>query len=511
MENHKTKRIAFISLGCAKNLVNSEQMMFLLKEAGYEVTGEVNGSDAVVINTCGFIESAKTEAIETILEISRDKEEGRTGKIVVTGCLAERYKEEILAELPEIDAVVGTGRFDDITEVVDALLAEKLLVTARAENAEYTASLRACPAIPCNTAHNSGDCGSEAAMTGEGLTGNDRLVATIVQTTPMARTENAPKKPALFGNLDGPASETGRIITTSPVWTYLKIAEGCDNRCAYCAIPDIRGRFRSRPFERIVEEAQMLASRGLKEMIIVAQDVTRYGLDMYGKRRLAPLLEELCRIGGLEWIRLHYLYPDEIDDEIIDVIAKNDTIVKYLDIPFQHISDNVLQKMRRRGTGREIRGLIDCLRRSIPGVVLRTSIITGLPGEGEREFEELCGFLQEAKIERAGVFPFSPEEGTPAAQMSYADRDTAEKRAEQVGNIQSRILDGFNDSRTGSITRVLVEGRRDGKYYGRSYAESPDVDGYININGKGLTKHRFYDVQITGVADGEPVGRVITA
>jgi ribosomal protein S12 methylthiotransferase len=435
-------RVSFVSLGCAKNLVNTEQMMFLLNEAGFEVTGETKGADAVVVNTCGFIESAKMEAIETVLELGRAKEEGLVGKIIVAGCLPERYRGEVMSEMPEVDAVAGVGSFDEIVTVV------------------------------------------KSALEGSG-------------------------KLSLFGDINAPVSETGRIITTSPAWAYLKIAEGCDNHCAYCVIPGIRGRYRSRPLENIVGEAKGLAGRGVKELIVVAQDVTRYGLDLYGERKLKDLLIGLCGIDSLRWVRLHYLYPDEIDDELIDVVAENDKIVKYLDIPLQHINDGILSKMRRRGTGGDARELLWRLRSRIPGVVLRTSMIAGLPGEGEDEFEELCGFLAEAKIERAGVFPYSPEEGTAAALMDRVDPGTAVRRAELLADIQSRVMDEFNESRVGSKTTVLIEGFSGGRYYGRSYAESPDVDGYISVSGSGIGVNEFVEVCITGTKDGELCGRAV--
>ncbi len=382
-------RIGFVSLGCAKNLVNSEQMMFLLSDAGFDVSGDTENVDAVVVNTCGFIDSAKAEAIDTILELAQGKAEGSIGKIIVTGCLAQRYKDEILKEMPEVDAVCGVGSFFDIVDVV------------------------------------------KRTIEGERV--------------------------ARYGDIDAPETETGRVLTTSPQWEYVKIAEGCDNRCAYCIIPYLRGRFRSRRLEDIVSEAQLLAQNGIKELIVVAQDITRYGTDIYGERALAGLLRALAEIDGIEWIRLHYLYPDEIDDELIDVIAGEPKILKYLDIPIQHIDDKILKTMCRRGTGGEIRELFKKLRERIPGVVLRTSLITGLPGEGEEEFLKLCDFLREAKIERAGVFPFSPEEGTPAAKMDYPDEDTARRRAEIVMDIQDGIMEEFNTSRIGTVTRVLVE------------------------------------------------------
>jgi ribosomal protein S12 methylthiotransferase len=457
-----TGRVGIISLGCAKNLVNSEQMMYLLNEAGYDVTGEPDGADAVVVNTCGFIESAKAEAIEMIIELGSLKKEGRIGKIIAAGCLPERYKGEILTEMPEIDAAVGVGSFDDIVSAV-----KSVLVTPERPEPPYMPDKPETPEPP------------------EG--GRSR---------------------AFFGDINAPVSETGRIITTSPVWAYLKIAEGCDNRCAYCVIPDMRGRYRSRPIENILDEANMLAGRGIKELILVAQDVTRYGLDLYGKRRLAELLRELCRVDDLKWLRLLYLYPDEIDEELIDVVAANDKILKYLDIPIQHINDGILRNMRRRYTGGEVRALISRLRERIPGVVLRTSIIAGLPGEGEKEFEELGEFLREVKIERAGIFPYSPEEGTPAALMERPDTDVAAHRAEILTDIQSRVMDEFNKSRIGSVTTALVEGYDGKRVYGRSFAESPDVDGYITITGDNVPTNDFANVRITGTENGELSGKV---
>ena len=433
-------RIGFVSLGCAKNLVNSEQMMCLLSEAGYEVTGDTSDVDAVVVNTCGFIDSAKSEAIDTILGLAEIKGEGGIGKIIVTGCLAERYRDEILRELPEVDAVAGVGSFFDITDVVLRTLA------------------------------------------------GERF--------------------SVYGDLDKPEPETGRVLTTSPVWEYIKIAEGCDNRCAYCVIPDLRGPFRSRAMEDVIAEAEQLSENGIRELIVVAQDITRYGTDLYGRKMLAPLLRELCAIEGLHWIRLHYLYPDEIDDELISVIAGEKKILKYLDIPIQHINDAILARMNRRGTGEEIRALFRKLRERIDGVVLRTSLITGLPGEGEAEFEELCDFLREARIERAGVFPYSPEEGTPAAEMDRPDEETARRRAELVMELQSGIMDGYNESRVGTVTEVLAEGFDGTFWYGRSFAESPDIDGRILFTAdEDEDLDGFVPVEITGDIDGEPVGR----
>jgi ribosomal protein S12 methylthiotransferase len=381
------------------------------------------------------------EAIETILEIAEEKKAGNVRAIVVAGCLAERYKDELLREMPEIDAVVGVGSFADIVDAVTAALKGRAF--------------------------------------------------------------------ARFGDNNLPDPETDRIITTPKGTAYLKIAEGCDNRCAYCAIPDIRGRFRSRSMESVLAEAERLAQRGVKELIVVAQDTTRYGLDLYGRRRLAELLEKLCQIEGVKWIRLHYLYPDEIDDALIHVIAREEKIVKYLDIPIQHISDKILKAMRRRGTKREIETLFRKIREQISGVVLRTSLITGLPGEGEGEFEELCAFLREAEIERAGVFPYSPEEGTPAAGMEHPPFDVAQRRAELIAAIQTDIMDAFNKSRIGKTETVLVEGRRGVYLYGRSSAESPDIDGVVLFTGGEAEPGEFVQVRITGEEDGDAVGEMI--
>ena len=430
--------VALISLGCAKNLVNSEQMLCLLADAGYEIVPDPDGADAVIINTCGFIDAAKSEAIDNILEMAQLKAAGRLKKIIVAGCLTERYRGEVRKELPEVDALLGVGSFGEIVEVLRETLA-----------------------------------GAPA----------DR-----------------------FGDHNAPVEEIGRYLTTGPGWAYLRIAEGCDNRCAYCAIPDIRGRFRSRPMENVLAEAADLAEAGCRELIVIAQDITRYGTDLYGERKLAELCRNLAKLDGLEWIRLHYLYPDEIDDALIREIADNPKIVKYLDIPIQHIDTGILKRMNRRGSGEMIRALFARLRNEIPGLVLRTSLITGLPGEGEAEFEALCDFLRDARIERAGVFPYSPEEGTPAAAMTdRVDSETAQRRAEQIMELQDRIMDDFNAARVGETLRVLCTGF-DGPYRtGRSYADSPDVDGTVYFEGDCLPGD-FAQVRITGMMDGELTG-----
>lgn len=427
--------VCVVSLGCAKNRINSEQMMFLLSEAGYTITDDACSADVAIVNTCAFIESAKLEAIETIIELGMEKAKGRLARIIAAGCLPERYREEVIRELPEVDAVVGAGSFNDIVEAV----------------------------------------------------------ASLQQS----------RKKAFFGDINAPIREVERFLPAVKSWEYLKVAEGCDNRCAYCAIPGIRGKFRSRPMEMLLDEARTLAAAGVKELNLVAQDLTRYGLDIYGKRSLAELLGRLSGVDGPEWIRLHYLYPADVDEALIEMVAGNDRILKYLDIPFQHINSAILKKMRRRGTGNDIRELVAGLRDRIPGLVIRTSIITGLPGEGDEEFEELCEFLINAKIERAGVFAYSPEEGTPAARLEAPDRDTAERRAELISGIQARIMDEFAAGRVGSVTQALVEYESEGLFYGRSYAESHDVDGYYLIRGKGVKVNDMVKMKITSADEGE--------
>lgn len=428
------KSIALISLGCAKNLVNSEQMLYLLDEAGYALSPDPEGCDAVIINTCGFIDAAKSEAIDTILQMAELKAAGKLGKIIVTGCLPERYRDDIRAELPEIDAILGVGSFADIVSALDEAFAGNIV--------EY------------------------------------------------------------FGDKNAPVDELPRVVSTGPSWAYLKIAEGCDNFCAFCAIPYIRGRYRSRSMTNILEEARSLAEHGVKELIVIAQDITKYGTDLYGKRSLAELCSKLSEIDGIEWIRLHYTYPDQFDDELIDEIASNDKIVKYLDIPIQHINDGILRAMNRHGTSDDIRRLFKDLRQRIPGLVLRTSIIAGLPGEGEAEFEELCEFLREAKIERAGVFPFSPEEGTRAAKMEHVDFETAQRRAELIMQLQSEIMEEFCRSQVGKTLRVLCEGYDEEQkmFFGRSYADSPDIDGLVFFDGAGC-EGNIVDVKITAITD----------
>ena len=436
--------IGFISLGCAKNQVDCERMMYRVQEAGHTVKEDIVGSDVVVINTCGFIDSAKSEAIDYILQTAQLKEQGLVGKILVTGCLSQRYQGDITKEMPEVDGILGTGSYTEIVPAIEALL-------------------------------------------------EDRNVED-------------------FGSIDAPEQETGRVVTTPEHYAFLKIAEGCDNRCAYCIIPYLRGRYRSRQLDDILYEARLLADSGVKELMVVAQDTSRYGTDFPEHKRLLPeLLRQLCQIDGLHWIRVHYVYPDEIDDELIDVIATEPKIVKYLDIPIQHCNSKILKLMNRRGDGDFLRALLKKLRAKIPGLVIRTSLITGLPGEGEEEFRELCDFLRETRMERVGAFAFSPEEGTPAAEMEHVDAETAQKRAEIVEMLQSEIMDEYNASLIGKTMEVLVDGYDEEaeQFYGRTYADSPDIDGRVWIaSEEPLREGEFVMVTIDGCREGDLSGYV---
>ena len=435
--------VSFISLGCDKNRVNTEQMMALCLQSGMTVQEDCNGSDVVVINTCGFIDSAKLEAIDTILSVAELKAAGEVGRILVTGCLSQRYQAELLKELPEVDGIMGTGSYGDIVSAVEKVAAGQ----------EYSR----------------------------------------------------------FADINGPVEELPRVISTPMHYAYLRIAEGCSNRCAYCVIPSLRGKYRSRRMEDILSEARALAEGGVKECIVIAQDITRYGVDIYKEKKLPELLRELCKL-DFHWIRLHYLYPDCITDDLIDTIAAEPKICKYMDIPIQHCNDAVLQAMRRRETKAGLRALFARLRSRIPGLVLRTSIITGLPYEDETAFEELCDFLQEEKIPRAGAFAYSPEEGTPAAEMrNRVDTDEARNRAELIMQVQEQVMDQFNESRLGSVTEVLCDGfdTQAMAYVGRSWAESPGIDGNIYFTAeRDVQPGEFVPVRVTGIMDGDLTGEV---
>lgn len=436
-------KVAFVSLGCAKNLVNTEQMMALCREAGHLVTGDPDGADVAVLNTCGFIESAKSEAIDNILELGELKKAGKLKKLLVAGCLTQRYPDDIREELPEVDGMLGTGSYTDVVQAVEELMA--------GEKAEH------------------------------------------------------------FGNIHRTYEDGERLVTTPPYTAYLKIAEGCSNGCAFCIIPKLRGKYRSRSMEAVLSEAGKLADSGVKELIVIAQDITRYGMDLEEKTSLAALLKELCRL-PFHWIRLHYLYPEVITDELIEVIASHPQILHYLDIPIQHCNDGILKAMRRRNTKAELEQLFAKLRKAMPDLVIRTSLICGLPGEGEEEFEELCQFLREQKLQRVGVFQFSPEEGTLAAAMeNQVPGEIAARRVELLVDLQSRIMDEYNEQRLGTVMEVLCEGfdSNEGCYAGRTYADSVDIDGRVLFTAAGLVPAgEFVKVRITGLSDGDLVGEI---
>ena len=436
--------VAFISLGCAKNQVNCEQMMATAQAAGHTVIGAPEGADVVVVNTCGFLSSACEEAIDNILEMAELKKAGQIKKILVTGCMAQRYKDDVLNELPEVDGILGTGSYGDIATAIDEVMEQGL-------------------------------------------------------------------RPCHMGNIHTAEQGGARILSTPPWYAYLRIAEGCDNHCAYCVIPSLRGKYRSRPMNELLDEAAELASAGIKELLVIAQDITRYGTDFNGEHQLAKLLKELCKF-DFHWIRLHYLYPDEITDELIDTIAEEPKILPYLDIPIQHCNDKVLKLMNRRDTKEALVNLFDKLRERIPGLVLRTSLIAGLPGEGEEEFEELCEFLRDMEIERAGVFPYSPEEGTRAAKMERVDTEEAKRRAELAVDVQSDIIDAYNESVLGEEREVLCEGfdSQAQMFFGRSYAESPDIDGRVYFTAdEEVAPGTFVMVRFTDTMDGELTGEMV--
>jgi len=420
-------------LGCAKNTVNSEQMLALLAGAGYQITANPLEADAAIVNTCGFIDSAKSEAIDIILQLAALKEEGQLKALIVAGCLAQRYHGDIPSEIPEVDAVLGVGSYTDIVAAVDT------------------------------------------ALSREAAPGQPELW--------LASKESA--------DLDG-----GRVLLNPPYWAWLRIAEGCDNRCAYCAIPEIRGPFRSRSVERIVDEAKTLVDMGAKELILIAQDTTRYGLDRYGRLALLDLIKALESIEGLRWLRIHYLYPDEIDDALLEHIASSHKVLHYFDIPIQHIADPVLAAMNRRGDSALIRRRIAQIRRLCPDAIIRTSLIVGFPGERQSDFEELHGFLQQNKLERVGIFCYSQEEGTAAAAMAGQVPEAVKRqRQESLYALQQDIMEAHGESLRGKTLTVLCCGvDENGRGWGRSYMDSPDVDGAVFFEGG--TEGEFSAVRI---------------
>lgn len=437
-------KVGMVSLGCAKNQVDGEVLMASLKNGGFDTVDDAALADVAIVNTCGFIDSAKRESIEEILELVTLKKEGKISKIVVTGCLAERYRTEIMADIPEVDAVLGIGA-------------------------------------------------------------NGEIVKELQEMMGGAKVESYPDKymMPLCGE---------RELTTPSYFAYIKIAEGCDNCCTYCAIPMIRGRFRSRTIENIMEEAVKLVENGARELILIAQDTTRYGIDLYGEFSLYRLVKELCKIDKLKWIRLLYCYPDAITDQLLDVMAKEEKVVKYMDIPLQHASEGVLKAMNRRGDRESLTALMKKIRERVPGIILRTTFITGFPGETEEDFEELAEFVKEVKFDRLGCFPYSQEEGTVAGKMeNQLEEEVKNRRAELIMDSHMRIMDEKSRAYVGKTIEVLVEGfdRYAECWFGRSYMDSPDVDGKIFFAKCKKTKPvpgRFVNVKIEEAMDCDLMG-----
>ena len=439
-------KILFISLGCDKNLVDTEVMLGILASRGYEMTDDETRADVIIINTCCFIHDAKEESIQNILEMAEQKKHGRAKALIVTGCLAQRYRQEILDEIPEVDEVLGTTAYDRILDAVYAALAGR-------------------PGV-------------------------------------------------LLSDVDAlPQTQTKRLVTTGGHFAYLKIAEGCDKHCTYCIIPKIRGNFRSVPMERLVEEARELAEQGVKELILVAQETTLYGKDLYGEKSLHILLKKLCRIPGLFWIRILYCYPEEITDELIQVMKEEPKICHYLDLPIQHASDGILRRMGRRTTKRELTDIVEKLRREIPDICLRTTLITGFPGETEAQHEELMEFVDRMEFDRLGVFPYSPEEGTPAADMpDQIPEEVKERRRADLMELQQEIA--FDNARemTGREVLVMIEGRvaDENACVGRTYRDAPNVDGLIFINtDEELLSGDLAKVRVTGAYEYDLIGELV--
>ncbi len=436
-------KVGMISLGCPKNQVDGEALLAKLSAAGFEIVNRIEDSDLMIVNTCGFIEAAKTEAIETILEVAEYKTAGLISSIVVTGCLAERYQDEILKEMPEVDAVLGIGGNADIVKVC-----EKALVGV---------------------------------------------------------------KTSFFPNKCNLPINGERILSTPSHWAYLKIAEGCDNRCSYCAIPAIRGKFRSRRLESVVEEAETLAKRGVKELILVAQDTTKYGADIYGEYKLDALLKELVKIDGIEWIRLFYCYPHRITDSLIDTIAAEEKICNYIDIPLQHGDKDVIKAMNRVGDAEDYLLLLKKMRAKIPDIAFRTTFMVGFPGETDSQFETLCNFVKTAKFDKMGCFTFSPEEDTPAYDMeNQVDEDIKRRREEILMDIQYGITEESNRSRIGKIYKTIIDGFDGEKYTGRSYLDSPEIDsGIIFTSDKPCNVGEFVNVKITDYDGYDLIGETV--
>ena len=436
-------RVGMVSLGCPKNQIDAEHILFDLKKEGFEIVQDAALADVAIVNTCGFIEAAKQESIDEILELCTLKQEGKIKAIVCTGCLAERYRDEILKEIPELDAVVGIGSNTELPDLIRKVLWDKTTVSSYGE--KYNLPL-----------------------------------------------------------------EGGRIISTEPFYAYLKIAEGCDNCCTYCAIPSIRGRFRSRKMEDVVEEAKWLAQNGVTEIVVIAQDTTRYGEDLYGEPKLAQLLKELCKIDGLKWIRTLYSYPERITDELISVVRDEPKLVKYFDIPMQHCNGDILKRMNRHGNKEFLAELVNKIRKEIPEVTLRTTLIAGFPGETEEQFGELVDFVKDMKFERLGCFAYSVEEGTPAAKMDgQLDEEVKEHRAEIIMQEQMFISDRFNETMVGKKLEVVVEGfdRYAECWFGRGVMDAPEIDGKVFFTCEEKPAvGEYINVQIDDILDYDLIG-----
>ncbi len=440
-------KVGMVSLGCAKNQVDGEVLMASLRDGGFVPVDDAAMADIAIVNTCGFIESAKRESIEEILELATLKKEGKIKKLVVTGCLGERYQQEMHKELPEVDAVIGIGANGEIAE----------LLTKMMEEDQYVESFPEKDKMPL--------CG-------------------------------------------------GRVLTTPSYFAYVKIAEGCDNRCSYCAIPLIRGGYRSRTMESIEEECRALVADGAKELILIAQDTSRYGIDLYGEYSLAKLMERLCKIDGLHWLRVLYCYPDSITDELLEVMAREEKIVPYIDLPLQHASGKILKAMNRRGDRQSLTALMKKIREKVPGVVLRTTLIAGFPGETEEDFTELAEFVKDVKFERMGCFAYSQEEGTDAAELpDQVEDETKERRAEILMDDQMNIMDAQGQELIGQTLEVLVEGfdRYAECWFGRSYRDAPDIDGkvFFTTGGKRPRLGSFVKVEITDCMDADLTGELV--
>lgn len=437
-------KVGMVSLGCSKNQVDAEIMLALIQENGFELCADAEQCDVVIINTCGFIEDAKKESIETILEFCQMKAEGNIKVVVVTGCLAERYQKEVALEIPEADVVLGIGCNGEIVKAIKQALAGERVV-------------------------------SFADKTLMPLSGN-------------------------------------RVLANAPFFAYVKLADGCNNRCAFCAIPLIRGDFRSRPMEDVLDEVKRLAAQGVKEVNVVAQDTTRYGDDLYGRLVLPELLREICKIDGIRWVRILYCYPDRITDELLEVMAQEEKIVKYVDVPIQHASGEVLRAMNRKGNADTLKALLQKIRDKVPGVVLRTTMIVGFPGETEEQFEELCNFIHEVKFERLGCFTYSREEDTPAAEMAdQIDPEVMQRRAEVLMTEQLSIAEEINKTFVGKTFTVMVEDMdgESGLYYGRSYMDAPDIDTKVYFSSEeDLCPGDFVEVVIENFVEYDLVGHI---